>query len=182
MVNINSNISTNNVSPVRKMVYASLFAAMTSVGAFMIIPVGPVPITLQVLFVFMAGSMLKARWGMISMIIYVLLGIVGLPVFSGGGSGFGILLGPTGGYLVGFIAAAGLIGFLFEHRPPSHIVVNILYMFVGLIMIYILGIAQLAFVAHLDITTAIALGAVPFLPADVMKAIVAAIISTRYDI
>ncbi|MCD4704116.1 MAG: biotin transporter BioY [Methanosarcinaceae archaeon] len=182
MVNNNYDISQNHVSPVRKMVYASLFAAMTAVGAFMVIPLGPIPFTLQVLFVFMAGSMLKARWGMISMIIYVLLGVIGLPVFSGGASGFGVLIGPTGGYLFGFIVAAGLIGYFFEHNPPSHIMVNIIYMLAGLIVIYVMGVVQLAFIARLDLTTAIALGAVPFLPADVIKAIVAAVISTRYDI
>ena len=79
----------------RMMVFASLFAALTAAGAYIQIPVpfSPVPVTLQVFFVLFAGSMLKSKWGGLSMIVYTLLGIAGLPVFAGGTSGMGVLLG-----------------------------------------------------------------------------------------
>nr|WP_269848331.1 biotin transporter BioY [Methanosarcina horonobensis] len=94
----------------RKMVFASLFAALTAAGAYIQIPIpfSPVPVTLQVFFVLLAGSMLKSKWGSLSMVVYTLLGIAGLPVFAGGSSGLGVLLGPTGGYIFGFILAAFL--------------------------------------------------------------------------
>ena len=100
----------------RKMVFASLFAALTAAGAYIQIPIpfSPVPVTLQVFFVLLAGSMLKSKWGSLSMVVYTLLGVAGLPVFAGGSSGMGVLLGPTGGYIFGFILAAYLIGKLSE--------------------------------------------------------------------
>jgi biotin transport system substrate-specific component len=92
------------------MIYAALFGALTAIGAFIVIPLQPVPITLQSLFTCLAGILLGSSVGAMSQIVYVLLGIIGLPVFAGGKAGIGVLLGPTGGYLLGFIAAALVIG------------------------------------------------------------------------
>ena len=90
----------------RGLVYASMFGALTAIGAFLSIPLYPVPVTLQDLFMTLAGLLLGARLGSLSQIVYVLLGVVGLPVFAGGKAGLGVLLGPTGGYLLGFVAGA----------------------------------------------------------------------------
>ena len=87
----------------RMMVYASLFAALTAVGAFLALPIGPVPIVLQNMFVFLAGLLLGSRWGLASVGVYLLAGAVGLPVFAGGLGGLGRLIGPTGGYLIGYL-------------------------------------------------------------------------------
>ena len=107
---------SSHTPELRMMVFASLFAALTAAGAYIQIPMpfSPVPVTLQVFFVLLAGSILKSKWGSLSMIVYTLLGIAGLPVFAGGSSGIGVLLGPTGGYIVGFILAAYVIGKLSE--------------------------------------------------------------------
>jgi len=100
----------------RGMVYASMFGAMTAVGAWLIIPFPLVPITLQTLFLNLAAALLGGYLGALSQIIYISLGIIGLPVFAGGKAGFGVLMGPTGGYLAGFIAGAYLMGKLVEKR------------------------------------------------------------------
>ena len=84
-------------------IYAALFAALTAVGAYMALPIGPVPVVMQNLFVFLAGLILGGRWGLASVGIYLLAGAVGMPVFAGGTGGVGRFFGPTGGYLIGWI-------------------------------------------------------------------------------
>ncbi len=98
----------------RGLVLAPLFAGFTAAIASFKIPLGftPVPITLQTLGVLLAGGVLGPLWGAVSMILYILIGALGLPVFAGGSSGFGVLLGPTGGYLLSYPIAAAVIGWL----------------------------------------------------------------------
>ncbi|MCL0105994.1 biotin transporter BioY [Thermodesulfovibrionales bacterium] len=91
------------------MVFSAMFAALTALGAFITIPIGPVPITLQPFFIHLGALLLGGYLGALSQFIYVLVGVMGLPVFSGGGSGIGHLLGPTGGYLIGFIVGGGYL-------------------------------------------------------------------------
>lgn len=170
-------------SDVRKMAMASLFAALIAVGAFVRIPVvvSPVPITLQVLFIFLAGAMLGSRWGLMSVLVYLLLGIVGLPVFSGGSSGIGVLLGSTGGYLIGFAIASFVIGLLSEKWGNSSIVLNAVFMSAGLIVIYVLGTGYLMHVAKISAESAILLGAIPYLPGDMLKLIFSSVIAAKYS-
>lgn len=94
------------------MIFAALFASLTAAVSFFKIPLPftPVPITLQTLMVLLSGAMLGSSYGALAMIIYLLLGAIGLPVFSGGSSGLGALLGPTGGYLLSYPIAAFVIG------------------------------------------------------------------------
>lgn len=171
----------------RKMVFASLFAALTAAGAYIQIPIpfSPVPVTLQVFFVLLAGSMLKSKWGSLSMVVYALLGIVGLPVFAGGSSGIGVLFGPTGGYIFGFIMAAYITGKLAEKSKSagrSGFAVNALNMSTGVMVIYAIGISQLMLVAEIGPWTALALGAVPFLPGEIVKTAVAAYIASTHEL
>ena len=95
-------------------VYASLFAALIACGAYLAIPIpiSPVPIVLQNLFVLLAGLLLGGRWGLASVGIYLLAGAVGLPVFTGGKGGVAHFFGPTGGYLVGFAASVFVAGLI----------------------------------------------------------------------
>ena len=102
------------------MIRASLFTALMILGAYIRIPIGPVPVTLSSFFVLLAGVILGSGWGTASVGIYLLLGALGLPVFTAGG-GLALFAGPTGGYLLGFLPAAFLAGFIRErenHRPP----------------------------------------------------------------
>jgi len=171
-------------SDIRKMALASLFAALIAVGAYLKIPIpfSPVPITLQVFFVFLAGAMLGARWGTLSVIVYLLLGIIGLPVYSGGTSGLGMLLGPTGGYLVSFAIAALLIGTLADKKGTENMLLNASFMLAGLFIIYLLGTSYLAFAANITFENALKLGVLPFLPADLLKLALASFIVSKYSL
>ena len=181
----NSHSYSSHTPELRMMVFASLFAALTAVGAYIQVPIpfSPVPVTLQVFFVLLAGSMLKSKWGTLSMIVYTLLGISGLPVFAGGSSGIGVLLGPTGGYIIGFILAAYVIGKLSErteYTTRSKTFVNALNMSTGVLIIYICGVFQLMIIAEIGFGVALTLGVIPFLPGEIVKTAVAAyIVSTH---
>ena len=171
----------------RMMVFASLFAALTAAGAYIHIPVpfSPVPITLQVFFVLLAGSILKSKWGSLSMIVYALLGIAGLPVFAGGSSGIGVMFGPTGGYIIGFILAAYCIGKLSEKTENSArpgLFVNALNMSAGVLIIYLCGVFQLMMVTKIGLGAAFTLGALPFLPGEIVKTTAAAYIASNYEL
>jgi len=134
------------------MVFAALFAALTGAVAWFKIPLPftPVPITLQTLLVLMSGAMLGAYYGALAMIIYLILGAIGLPVFAGGSSGFGALLGPSGGYLLSYPIAAFAIGWLIQKKSASRFlkyfsfaVVMLLVVIVEADAIFKLGIMKL---------------------------------------
>jgi len=160
----------------RGLVYASMFGALTAVGAYIVIPLPPVPISLQTLFVNLAGALLGGYLGALSQIVYILLGVIGLPVFAGGKAGPGVLFGPTGGYLFGFVAAALVIGKLIEIKKHPRLFWVVVSMMAGMMIIDILGILQLTFVARLSIKKALIVGAFPFLPGDIVKIVLASLI------
>ncbi len=136
---------------------------------------GPVPLTLQVLFVVLAGLVLGPRFGPLAVVIYLLLGLVA-PVYAQGTSGLGVLLGPTGGYLVGFIVAAALAGLLGRSTKTATLVFAAV---AALLPIYILGTAWLAWQLHIqDAHTALLEGVLPFVPLDLLKAFVAAVVGS----
>jgi len=164
---------------IRGMVYASLFGALTAVGAYIIIPVPPVPITFQTLFLGLAGTLLGARLGALSQAVYLILGTIGLPVFAGGKAGIGVLFGPTGGYLIGFIAAAFVIGKLTALKARPGFAWLCLSLSAGAAVVYALGVVQLSVVARLSLTKALAVGILPFLPGDVIKIVLAAIVALK---
>ena len=170
------NTTGRTASPLLGMIYASLFGAMTAVGAFIMIPLPLVPITLQNFFLALAAALLGGPLGALSQIVYVALGLIGLPVFAGGKAGLGVLVGPTGGYLVGFIAGAYLIGFLVSLKERPGLVWLVISMILGHVVIYALGTAQLAFVAKLSVSKALAVGVLPFIPGDIVKILAASLI------
>jgi len=159
---------------IRGMVYAALFSSLMAASSLFVIPLGPVPFTLQVMFVLLSGAILGPGWGVASMIIYLMMGLIGLPVFSGGRSGIGHLLGPTGGYLAGFLFASLLVGLLIPERRRFTPI--FLSMMAGLVVIYGLGILWLSISARLQILKALAVGLIPFIPADILKAVIASMI------
>ena len=164
---------------IRQMTLVSLFAALTAVGAFISIPLYPVPLTLQTLFTLLSGMTLGCVLGALSQIIYVLLGIVGLPVFAGFKAGIGILFGPTGGYLLGFIISAYIIGRMIELKEEKNIFYYFLVGLLGTIIIYIIGVAQLSLVTGIGVKKAVAVGMLPFLPGDMLKIIAASFIAHK---
>lgn len=165
--------------PVRGMVYASLFGAATAAAAYVIIPLPPVPVTMQTFVLFVGAALLGPRLGALSQFIYVLLGIMGMPVFAGGKAGLGVLFGPTGGYLLGFVAAGFVIGFIVRLRNGPGLRWYLFSMSAGTLVVYLLGVGQLSLVADLALDKAIAVGVLPFLPGDVLKIVAAAMLTTR---
>ena len=131
---------------IRQMTLISLFATLTAVGAFISIPLYPVPLTLQTLFTLLAAMVLGSVMGALSQIIYVLLGVIGLPVFAGFKAGIGILFGPTGGFLLGFIISAYVIGKIIELKNEKNIFYYLFAGIMGTIILYIVGITQLSLV------------------------------------
>lgn len=163
----------------RGMIFASVFGAVTAAGAYLMIPVPPVPITLQTFFLYLAASLLGGRLGALSQVVYLLIGIIGLPVFAGGKGGMGVLLGPTGGYLIGFVAGAYVIGRLVElRRDPGPVWLGFA-MVGGTAVIYLLGVTQLMLVARFSINQAISVGVLPFLIGDAVKIGVAVLITVK---
>jgi biotin transport system substrate-specific component len=164
---------------VKEMIVTALFAALTAVGALIAIPIGTVPITLQVLFTLVAGALLGARLGALSQILYLLIGAIGLPVYAGGAAGFGSLVGPTGGFLLSFPMAAYLVGRLVEEEQEIEFNTILGIMFLGLILIYILGVAGLSVATQMGIKKAIMVGVIPFVIPDVIKVVAGAYLSVR---
>ena len=165
-------MAKNQTHTLRMTVYATLFAALTAVGAYMALPIGPVPVVMQNLFVFLAGLILGGRWGMASVGIYLLAGAVGMPVFAGGTGGVGRFFGPTGGYLIGYLPAVFIIGWMAQktgQRPFG----DILAMVCGTLVLYACGLVWLKGLTGLVWPKAIAAGMLPFLLGDALKIAVA---------
>ncbi|NCO66039.1 MAG: BioY family transporter [Candidatus Aquicultor secundus] len=162
------------------MVKAALLAALAAVAAQIAIPLpfSPVPITLQVFVPLLAGAVLGPFYGTLSMIIYVLMGAIGLPVFAKGAAGLGVVIGPMGGYLLGFIAAAFIVGIIVT-KIGNTTGKLIIAMSAGVLIIYTLGVVQLALISRLTPVQAILAGAVPFIIPDFIKAVIAATIARR---
>ena len=168
-----------NPPSLRGMAYASMFGALTAAGAFMMIPLPPVPITMQDFFVSLAGALLGGYLGAMSQVVYILLGVIGLPVFAGGKAGFGVLLGPTGGYLIGFVVGAYVIGRMTAGKDRPGFWRLIAAMTVGHLFLYALGIVQLMVVAKLTLAKALAVGLLPTIPGGILKIVMAAMICLK---
>ena len=161
-----------DINQLRMTVYASLMAALIAVGAFIAVPIGPVPIVLQNLFVFLTGLLLGKKWGTAAIAAYLLAGICGLPVFAGGKGGIGHVVGPTGGYLLGYLPATFLIGVMAE-KGRGRMFFDLMGMLMGTALIYGMGVPWLKLVTNMSFSKAFALGMVPFLLGDAVKIAVA---------
>ncbi|WP_297498416.1 biotin transporter BioY [Thermococcus sp.] len=155
----------------KELALISMFTSLTALGAQMTVPIGPVPITLQVLFVLLSGLILGARLGFLSQALYMFLGLIGLPVFAHLGSGLATLYGPTGGYLMAFPLASYLSG-LFTGRGKAF---QLLGSLLAIGVIYLLGWARLSLI--LGLAKAFYVGVLPFVGVDVTKAVVAVLVA-----
>ncbi len=156
----------------RQMILTALFAGITAVGALIRIPMPPSAITLQFFCCAVAGTVLGRRYGALSQIIYVLLGLLGLPVFAMGG-GVSYVLQPTFGFTLGLIAAAWVIGHLTLRRCDMR--QTVLACLAGLGAVYAIGLSYMAAVCNLYLgqnwtfSQFLLAGVIPFLPADMVK-------------
>jgi biotin transport system substrate-specific component len=164
-----------------KIVLSIGFALLTALAAQIRIYLGftPVPITLQVFVVLLAGIVLGKWWGGISQGMYIGMGAAGLPVFSNFAFGVETLAGVTGGYIFGFMVAAFMIGHIVDTYPRTRNILPLIgLMLLGIGVIYLLGVLQLAIVLSLTPAQALMFGAVPFIGGDVAKAIGASMLAT----
>jgi biotin transport system substrate-specific component len=151
------------------------FALLTALAAQITIPLPwtPVPVTGQTFAVLLAGATLGWRAGGASQLLYVALGAIGLPFYQGGASGWSYASGATGGYLVGFVVAATLVGLLAERRADRSVVTSIPAMLAGTAVIYLFGVTWLAHTLGADASTALEKGLLPFIVGDALKLVVA---------
>jgi len=156
------------------------FVLFTALGAYVYIPlrITPVPITLQTFFVLSSGAILGRRLGSLSQVLYFALGATGLPLFLSGSWGISHIFGPTGGYLLGFVAASYIIGGILNRRDSTTAIV--IALIIGELVILIFGAAWLWAGLHFSLKQAFYLGVLPFIPGDTLKLIAAVIICKRY--
>lgn len=166
-------------------IYVAMFAAVIAVCSQIQLPLGPVPFTLQTLGVFTAAGMLGTKRGVLSTLIYILIGAVGIPVFAGFSGGLGCITGPTGGYIIGFLLTALAVGLMTKlaGRKVWSLVVG---MVAGLVLCYAFGTAWFIFVngqngTAMDLATALGYCVIPFLIPDAAKIAVAVILVNRLD-
>ncbi|PTX15648.1 biotin transporter BioY [Halanaerobium congolense] len=157
---------------INQMIKSALFAALTAISAYLIIPIGPVPITLQTLFVLLSGKLLGKKYGVLAQITYLLLGAFGLPIFSGGRGGLGVLLGPTGGFLISFIPAAWIAAHSFADKKK-----NFLILIAAVLSNYIIGSFYFSFITSTPLIAAFTMTVLPFIPGDLFKIIVVLILA-----
>lgn len=158
----------------RMLTQCALMAALLCLLAPWAIPMGAIPVSFGLLAVLLAGALLGPWRGAISVWVYLLIGLIGLPVFSGGVGGFGVLIGPTGGYLWAYPVSAILAGVFARavFRRSSSVwraLLLALLLSVSVFVCYLIGVIQLALVADLSVGAAILSGALPFLPFDLIK-------------
>ncbi len=158
-------------------VYIGLFAALTAVCAWISIPL-TVSITLQTLGICVASGLLGWKRGTLTVIVYILLGMVGLPVFTGFKSGIAAVTGPTGGYIVGFIFTALIVG-LASDKFGKKIWSNIVFMVIGVLVCYLFGTVWFMIAYNVTFTSALSTCVFPFLIPDAVKIVIAAVLVNR---
>lgn len=168
----------------REIILSGLFAGIVAVMSLIPpipLPVSPVPITAQTLGVMLAGSVLGARGGSLALFAFLFLVVAGAPVLATGHTGPGVFVGPTGGYVLSWPLAAYVVGWVSEKRHGRfwwYVVANVLG---GIIVVYAVGVPVMAWVTGLSIGEALVVGALVFLPGDVIKAFVGAALAVSLD-
>lgn len=170
------------VLTVQDMVLIAIFAALIAACSYIQIPLGPVPFTLQTFAVFTTAGLLGTKRGTIAVVIYILLGCIGIPVFAGSG-GPGIIVGPTGGYITGFIFTVIIIGLIMnvfqKNATGLKFVMTVVAMVVGDAICFMIGTIQFMVVMKVNLAVAMGYCVIPFILPDLVKIIVAAIVVNR---
>ncbi len=171
---------TSTASRTRSIVFVALCIAITAVSAWVTIPIGPVPITLQMFAITFSILVLTPKQCMAAIAGYVVLGAIGVPVFSGMRGGFGVLAGPTGGFIWGFIIGAAVacaVLATFRSRGIDNLAVAIVAGVLFTVVSYACGWAQYMGVAHVGAAAAFAVTVAPFVPLDLAKVVCAALVA-----
>lgn len=162
----------------RKSIISAVFAALICAGWMMAIPIGPIPIVLQNALAILAGLLLGPIFGGLSVLIFLLAGAVGLPVFAGGHGGFAVFAGPTGGFLVGYFAAAVIGGFIMKAIKTDQRNILLTCVFIaaaglaGFLSIYVFGLIWFKHALNLSWQATFLKGFVPFILPDLLKLVI----------
>ena len=158
--------------------FTALFAALIAGGTFISVPIGPVPIIFQNFFVLLAGLVLGPKHGTAAVVLYLAAGILGAPVFAGFTGGITRFAGPTGGFLIGYLLMAVLAGIIagsYDKKLSRKRLITAV--FLGLLSVYLPGLLWLKVSAGLSWEKAFAAGFIPFIPGDILKGIIAVLIT-----
>ncbi len=164
--------------PTAQLVLCALFAALTAVCAQITIPIGPVPVSLSLLPVLLCGALLETRYALLSMAVYMLLGLAGAPVFSNLTGGAAKLFGVTGGYIIGYLPCVALTAMLIRKWGRAYWK-QCLAMAIGVIVCYAFGTAWFMVTKHTGLMASLSACVLPFLPFDAVKIALAAFLSLR---
>ena len=175
---INKNHKGASVNKTAEMTKMALMVAMNCVSAYIIIPLpfSLSPLALQTLIVNLTGYVLNAKQAFMTILVYLLVGLAGVPVFTGGSAGPGKLFGPTGGYIIGFLFTAVFLAY-FRGEKYSFKRYALLGCVIGIPLIYVFGVVQLKLITGMGWDKAIMTGALPFIPLDIVKCLAAAVIA-----
>lgn len=164
---------------IRMLTLSALFAALTAIFSQLVINIGPIPINFATLSVFLAGGFLGAKYGTISQIVYVLLGIIGLPVFTNFQGGYGVIFGKTGGYIFGYILATFIVGLIADKIKKHKVIFLSVSMIIGMVAIYTLGTAWFMVVTKASLWQSLVWCVFPFIIGDLIKIAIAVIFTDR---
>lgn len=171
-------VKTNKKISIKDMIMVALMAALTCVLAPLSIAIGPVPISLTNLVVYFSVILLGKKYGTLSYIIYLLIGLVGMPVFSKFQGGVSILAGPTGGYIIGFIFMAFIAGIFIEKFDGNKFMYAV-GMIIGTLVVYAFGTVWFCYIMNMGVMKALSLCVFPFVLVDLAKIILAVIIGPQ---
>lgn len=165
-------------SKIYQMALIGVVAAVICVVGPFSIPIGPVPISFTLLAILIGVYALGTKSGTIACLIYILIGLVGIPVFSGFSGGPSKLFGPTGGYIIGYIFLALIAGWFIDHFNMK-VIPSVIGMILGVAVCYTFGTIWLAYQAQMTAEAALMAGVIPFIPFDIIKIIIALILGTQ---
>ena len=175
---------------VRRTIMIALLAALIVVGSYIAIPIGVVPITLQTMFVLLAGILGGQVIGLTAVAIYLVLGAIGLPVFFGGVGGFAHFAGPTGGFLISWLVASYVVGLIVDtsfkkekeskETTKKNLYTIIIACVVGTLIFFLIGVPYMKVVLSISWKEALAIGLIPFLPGDLLKLVSAVILGNIF--
>lgn len=174
----------HSVLTTKNMILSALFVALIAIGAFIRIPVPVCPFTLQLLFTTLAGLLLGSRLGFISVFTYIIIGLIGIPIFTEGG-GPSYIFQPTFGYLIGFAVGAYIVGFLSERRQNLSFIFLLFASFINLLIVYLFGMVYVYIISNFYLNTPLGVWPV-FLycfllavPGDILLCIIASFLGKK---
>lgn len=169
---------------IKDITYSGIFTALTAIGAFISIPAGPVPITLQTFFVLLSGIILGSKKAFMSQAAYLILGLVGLPIFAGFSGGIQTIFKPSFGFLLGMAAAAYVVGKFIETKEKTALNITVAVL-LGTIVIYSVGLPYMYYILNfmlsknLNISKILEIGMIIFIPGDILKAVIAVMLGKK---